>query len=49
MERKKYKQERKARGEEIRTKANEPMLCPCCGSPTNSRNEAQEVYNAKNS
>jgi hypothetical protein len=37
------------RGNEVRKKAIEPMICPCCNQPTNSKNESEEAFNAKNS
>jgi hypothetical protein len=46
QKRKEYLKDRKARGETVRIKANEPMLCPCCNQPCNSHNEAQEAWNA---
>lgn len=42
-----YIKDRVERGNEVRKKAIEPMICPVCHQPCNSRNEAQEVYNAK--
>lgn len=48
QKRKEYLKDRKARGKAVRIKAIEPMLCPCCKSPTNTHNEAEEVWNAKN-
>jgi hypothetical protein len=45
LKRKEYLKERKARGEQVRKKAIEPMLCPCCKQPTNSTNHAEEVWN----
>jgi hypothetical protein len=35
------------RGNNVRKKAMEPMLCPVCKQPCNSRNESEEIYNAK--
>jgi hypothetical protein len=49
LQRKKYKLDRGVRGEQVRKKANEPVIhiCKTCGQPRNIRNEAQEVWNAK--
>jgi hypothetical protein len=49
LRRKKYKKDRVKRGEQVRKKANEPVIhiCKTCGQPRNIRNEAQEAWNAK--
>lgn len=47
QKRKEYIKDRQERGNIVRIKAIEPMLCPMCQQPCNSHNEAQEVWNAK--
>jgi hypothetical protein len=49
LRRKKYKKDRKARGEAVRQKANKPIvsICKTCGQPRNIRNEAREAWNAR--
>ena len=40
-----YIKDRIERGNEVRKKTIESMLCPCRKQPCNSRNEAKEVWN----
>ena len=47
QQRKQYIAARVERGNEVRKKAIEPMICPYCLSPTNTRNEAEEAWNVK--
>ena len=47
LRKKQYKISRFERGEQVRKKAIEPMQCPLCHQAMNTRNEAEEVYNAK--
>ncbi len=47
QQRKKQKKDRVARGDKVRKQVYVPIICPCCGQAMNSKNEAQEVFNAK--